>query len=834
MSDAPNTSRVEDLLRQMTLDEKIAMVHGDHDPQPLGEAGYLAGVPRLGIPPLRLTDGPAGIRVTEPTTAMPAPVALAASFSPELARRYGEVLGRDGRAHGQHVLLSPMVNIVRVPQGGRNFETFGEDPLLAGRMVAEEIRGIEGAGLIATVKPFAANNFENDRLTVSAEVDERTLNEIYLPAFEDAIEAGVGSVMASYNRVNGTYASESRMLLTDILRDRWGFRGFVMSDWGATHSTAPAIKAGLDMDMPGMPWGPNDPAYFFEPMKEAVLSGEVPEAMLDEAVRRTLVQMERFGLLDGEGAAAIPSPDPEGDSRVVREVAAAGAVLLRNEGEALPLRKEETRSLAVIGPTARQPLIGGGGSARVTPAHAESPLDALVRHAGPDLDIRFTVGIDLDGVPIPAIALSSPGEDGSPQPGLRRERVRRPAPHTEGETVVDDGWAAVTEPLIDFTGSRGLPADGLEQGMAWRWSGTISAPETGDYALKIQGKYGHVSLHLDGREVAMTGWGGSLIHTTDGLENATAHVRLEAGEPHEITVWAGGGWHGGPSSEPLQVRLAWVTPGMRAERVAEAVEAAESAETVLLFAYDESTEGVDRASLHLPEEQDTLIEAVSLANPRTIVVLNTGCSVLMPWLEKTAAVLEMWYPGQDGADATAALLFGEENPAGRLPVTFPRDAERMPTADPERYPGVDGKAVYSEGIFVGYRWYDAEAVEPLFPFGHGLSYTRFEYSDLRVTPSEDGSLDVSFQVRNTGPRNGEEVAQVYVGPPADAPVPMVDKALGGFRRVSLAPGEAERITVTVPPRPQSYWSTERHGWVRPEGERPVYVGSSSRDVRLRN
>ncbi|MEV0235008.1 glycoside hydrolase family 3 C-terminal domain-containing protein [Nonomuraea sp. NPDC050786] len=791
---------VDALLGQLTLEEKISLLHGARDPASRGQAGYLPGVPRLGIPEVRLADGPAGVRVTARATALPAPVALAATFAPDLARRFGAVIGREGRALGMDVLLSPMTNIVRVPQAGRNFETLGEDPLLAAAMVAGEVRGIQGEGLIATAKHYAANNFEHARQSVDARVDERTLREIYLPAFEAAVTAGVGVVMAAYNRVNGVYAAENAHLLTGILRDEWRFAGWVMSDWSATHSGVPAVTAGLDMEMPS---GAN-----FAGLAAAVTSGKLAGSVVDTAVRRVLVQLARFGLLGG--GRPRPSLDPEAGAGTAREIALAGAVLLRNEGDLLPLTRADLAGradgtgLAVIGPTAAHPLVGGGGSARVLPARAESPLDALRRQAGPGSRVSWATGVDLEGVPVPASALSlrRAPKGGTPQPAAQ----------------------------VDHTGANALPA-----GTSWTWTGTLTAPETGDYDLRIQGAggvpafNGSISLTVGGVRTgsvgALIGGNSSLIATSGGLTNAGGVVHLESGRPTPIAIAA----TGAPGT-PLQVRLAWITPRRRQEALREAVALAAGARAALVFAFNEGTEGADRASLALPKGQDAVIEAVAAANARTAVVLNTGDPVLMPWLERVPSILQMWYPGQEGADATATLLLGGASPGGKLPVTFPRRAEDAPTAPAERYPGEGGVAVYGEGVFVGYRHYDANDVEPLFPFGHGLSYTRFDYGGLSVRAAS-GGLSVSFTVTNTGRREGTEVAQVYLGPPSPPPVPMPPRALAGFARVRLRPGERRRVTVTVSRRALQCWSDGR--WVLAGGRRTVHVGSSSRDLRLR-
>lgn len=774
------SARVESLMKQLTLEEKLSFLSGSRDPRSLGQAGYLPGVPRLGIAPLRLTDGPAGIRVARPATALPAPVALAATFSPELAGRYGQVLGREGRALEQDILLSPMTNLVRVPLAGRNFETFGEDPFLAAQLVAAEIRGVQAEGLIATVKHYAVNNFERDRMSIDAVVGEQALRELYLPAFEAAVKAGAGSVMGSYNKVNGTFACENPLLLTSILRDEWKFSGFVMSDWFATHSTAPALSAGLDMEMPGSGMGSFGPPSFFGP--QALRT--VPVAQIDRAVRRILTSLEKVGLL----GAPKPRPSLESlapaDAKIARELAIAGSVLLRNERHVLPLSKAGLASVVVIGPPARVPMVGGAGSAAVVPLHTESPLAALARRKGSAL--TFVEGIDLDGVPVP-----------------------------------------LAEP-IDFVGERGLKPG------QYQWEATLTAPTEGPYALKLQAKRGTAELLLDGKPVLAVGrfFGGndSLLPTANGLKNGTLALNFKAGETHKLTIKAGsGGPFPGIPAPPgnLEVRLAWVTPEGRAQKLAEAVAAAKRAKTVVVFAYDEGTEGSDRTSLALPGDQDALIAAVAAANPSTVVVLNTGCCVTLPWLSQTAAVLETWFPGQEGAEATAAILCGEAEPTGRLPVTFPKRGDDTPTAPVARYPGVAGKAAYSEGIFVGYRHYDAQKIEPLFPFGHGLGYTTFQLSGLRV-----GKNGVQFTVRNTGKRAGVAVPQVYLGATNPAPAPMAVRKLVGMARLSLAPGQSKIVTVTIPEREYAYWSVEKHAWVVPSGSRPLWVGLSSRNLNL--
>ncbi|MET9364229.1 beta-glucosidase [Streptomyces sp. NPDC006632] len=773
----PVPPRVESLLTRLTLDEKIALLHGATDPHGLGQAGYLAGVPRLAIPPLRLADGPAGLRLREHATALPAPVLLASAFDPALAREYGEVLGREGRALGQDVLLAPMVNLIRTPYAGRNFETFSEDPLLSADLVAEEIRGIQSQGLIATVKHFALNNQEQNRTSIDVRIAEQPLREMELRGFEAAVTAGVGAVMGAYNKVNGTYACENKPILSDILRDGWGFEGWVMTDWFAAHSTVASLTAGLDMEMPSGP-------YFGAALKRAVGDGSVPETLVDRAVRRVLGVMERFSLLDAD-APARPARDPRAGADTALKIAKAGATLLHNRTATLPLTGAAARSIAVIGPTGTLPFIGGGGSAHVVPDRAASPLDAIRTHAGKDADVSYAMGEDLYGKPLPG-----------------------------------------TSPGADFEGQR------VSAGVTFTYAGTLTVTDPDEWTFTIHYSGDRPKVVLDDTELFPPApglgelFGGGLVGTApDGLDVRRSTLRLTEG-PHRLAVTAKGGRSG------QLFRLRRTTGATRAADVAEAVRAARAAESVVLFAYEDATEGADRTGLALPGHQNELIEAVAAANPRTAVVLNTSSSTTMPWLARTGAVLQMYYPGQEGAEATAAVLFGECDPGGRLTQTFPASDDRHPVAgDPRRYPGVDGTQEYSEGIHLGYRWYDAQGVTPLFPFGHGLSYTTFAYSGLSVRPDGDG-LGVTFTVRNTGSRAGVTVAQVYLGPSPDLRLDQARRALAGYRRLELAAGAVERVTVRVSARSLSSWDPDRHGWVLGTGTREVSVGVSAAEARL--
>ncbi|MFJ8948515.1 beta-glucosidase [Streptomyces sp. NPDC102381] len=771
--------RVEALLGRLTLDEKLTFLHGADDPQDLGQAGYIPGVPRLAIPPLRLADGPAGVRVTKHATALPAPVLLASSFDPALARRYGEVIGREGRALGQDVLLSPMVNLIRTPYAGRNFETFSEDPLLSGDMVTEEIGGIQDKGLIATVKHFALNNQEKDRTSVDVRADEQTMHELELRGFEAAVGAGAGSVMGSYNKVNGTPACDNKELLDDILRGQWHFAGWVMTDWYATHTTVAGMAAGLDMEMPGE-------LAFGAALKKAVKDGTVPEAQVDGAVRRILSVMDRFGLLSGK-VPARPGRDAAAGAAVALDIAKAGATLLHNRGRTLPL--PEGRSVAVLGPTGYVPFVSGGGSAHVVPDHADSPYEAIKSRNRKGGSATYALGSDIYGKALPGGALS-------------------PAADLEERAVA--------------------------AGETWSYEGTLTTGEADDWTFVIHYSGERPKVVLDGTELfpklpgsAEYFSGGLVSGAPDGLSVRRKSLDLKAGS-HRLEITAKGGDKG------QTFRLRRVTGATRADDVAEAVRAARGADSVVLFAYEDATEGSDRASLALPDLQEALIVAVAQANPRTTVVLNTSSAITMPWLDQVGAVLQMYYPGQEGAAATAAVLYGDCDAGGRLTQSFPTSEATHPmSGDLRRYPGVNGVEEYSEGIHLGYRWYDAQHVEPLFPFGHGLSYSSFAYEDLTARWTSGRGLEVDFTVRNTGRRAGVAVPQVYVGPSPDLEVDQAVRVLGGYRRVVLEAGERRRVTVRVAPRTLSSWDSERHGWVLGTGRRTVWLGASAGDLLLR-
>ncbi|GHG25230.1 MULTISPECIES: glycoside hydrolase family 3 C-terminal domain-containing protein [Amycolatopsis] len=639
--------RAAALVAAMTLDEKISQLHLQPDAE---HQRFVPPIPRLGVPGFRIANGPAGMgpaddKPQKPATALPATMALASTFDTGLARRYGRLIGSETRALAHHVSEAPDINIARVPRNGRTFEGMGEDPFLVGALAAADIRGIQENGTIAEVKHYAANNQETQRFTIDEHIDERTLNEIYLPHFEQAVTEGrAGSVMCAFPKINGVFLCEDPALLQGKLRDDWGFRGFIQSDWGAAHSTLGSVNAGMNLEM-------IDGTWYGDKLKQAVLAGQVTEQRVDELLLPRFRTMFAFGQFD-HPPVLTPLPTAQHDA-AAKEFAERGMVLLRNEHAQLPL-DAGVRSIALIGPFATKAKTGGGGSSAVIPTSTVDPL-----------------------------------------PGLRQR----------------------------------VP--------------------------------------------------GALVTLDDGSD------------------------------------------------VARAAALARTAEVSVVMVGDNETEGKDRPSLALEGDQDALVAAVAEANPHTVVVVKSGGPVLMPWVSRVPAILEAWYPGQQDGAAVAGVLFGDVNPSAKLPITFPAADADTPANTPAQFPGVGGVATYSEGLQVGYRWFDAQGRAPLFPFGHGLSYTTFAYSGLSVRNTGDGAT-ATFTVRNTGPRAGAEVAQLYLGFPAAAGEP--PRQLKGFERVTLAPGQARRVTIRLDARAFSVWDTAAHAWQPTRGTFTVSAGGSSRSL----
>ncbi|MEW2519227.1 glycoside hydrolase family 3 C-terminal domain-containing protein [Actinacidiphila alni] len=797
----PLEKRVDLLLGQLTNAEKASLMTSVGVPSGSHATGYTPGIDRLGVPGLQFTDGPGGVRDGQPATALPSPVSLAASFNTELAKQYGTVMGSEAKSRGYQVIYGPMVNIVRTPLGGRDFETLGEDPALAGDIGSAEIEGIQKQGVAAQVKHYAGNNQENARMTSSSDIDERTLHEIYLPAFEKAVkDAHVWSLMCAYNKVNGTYACENAQILREILIDTWKYDGVVDTDYPANHSTVASALAGLDQEFAG--------TSYFQQLPAAVAAGQVPQSVLDDAARRILRLEFRTGQFDKKTPTTV---DYEADSAFARKAAEDGSVLLKNSGGTLPLDTRKLTSLAVIGPNAETAITGGGGSSAVTPYKKVDPVSGLKARLGSGVDVTSVKAGGNGGFPaIPASALT----------GLKGE-------YFANKTL--SGTPAVTrdDPNIDFDWVLGSPADGIPvDNFSARWTGTLTAPATAAYTFSATSDDGS-RIYLDDKLI-VDNWsdhGSSTVKSTP--------VQLTAGEPHSLRV------EFYDSAQNASVSVGWFAPDLPDPTIQAAVDAAKKADAAVVVVGDSSSEGSDRTTLALPGNEDQLISAVAAANPRTVVVIRAGAPVLMPWLSQVPAVLDMWYPGQEDGNALAALLTGDAEPGGRLPVSFPRtDTQTATAAAPGRYPAVNGVYDYSEKLDVGYRWYDQEKQTPLFPFGYGLSYTTFRQSHLRIdddrveaTGRGTGKIRVSVDVTNTGRRTGTDVVQLYVGYPAGAGEP--PKALKTFAKVELKPGRTKTVRLTLDADAFRTWDSAAHDWTVLAGRYPVYVGQSSADTPLK-
>jgi len=802
-SRAPIEQRVAQVLPQMTLDEKIAMVHGA-----AGSAytGYIPGVARLCIPALKMEDGPVGVRMND-TTQLPAAVDLAASFDPALAKSYGAVIGAEDKTKGVDVDLGPTINIVRDPRWGRAFESYSEDPYLTGQIGAADINGIQSRGVMAQVKHWAVYNQETNRNTTSdnAIVDDRTVHEIYAAAFGTVVdESHPSSAMCSYSTINGTYACENAYL-NKILKDEFGFDGFITSDWGATHSTVASANAGMDMQMP-------DGSYFGAALKQAVQDGQVPQSRLDDMVSRIMREEFRFGLFDH------PSPDtPDAVAAtpahlaVAKKAAEDGTVLLKNDGNLLPLDTHTLHSIAVIGDGAGPNTMShGGGSATVTGTGTVAPYDGIKARAGSGVSVTYAQGNRASNGQLPAIDtqyLTPPSGAGQ---GLQGN-------YYANTTLSGTPAATETDPQVAFTWS-GSPAPGVPgTNFSAKWTGTLTPPVTGTYTFGLTSDDGS-RLVINGQQV-IDNWRDQAPNTE------TAQVALTAGQPVQIEVdyyQAAGG---------AMVNLGWVLPG--SDLIIQAAALAAKSDVAVVYANLFESEGSDLADIDLPGDQNQLIEAVAAANPNTVVVLNTGSAVTMPWLDKVKGVLEAWYPGQQAGNAIAALLFGDVNPSGKLPVTFPKSLDQVPASTAAQWPGVNGKVQYSEGLDVGYRWYDAKNLTPLFPFGYGLSYTSFRFSKLHVDGQklrENGRIHASVHVTNTGRREGAEVAQLYLSDPASTGEPA--NQLKGFQKVDLKPGQTKHMRFEISAKDASYWNSDAQAWTLGAGTYTVHVGDSSRNLPL--
>ncbi len=807
---------ISELLAQMTLEEKISLLSGKDN-------WATTAIPRLEIPSIYLSDGPHGVRTDGPgqgrkvgsATAFPSGVTLASTWDTDLIEQVGIAMAEETRFYDCQILLAPCVNIIRTPLAGRNFEAYSEDPYLAGQIGLAFVNGLQSQEIGASLKHFACNNQEFERTRGNSVVDERTLREIYLPAFETIVkQAQPWTVMCAYNRLNGTFASENELLLNTILRDEWGFKGLVVSDWNAVHDTTAPIKAGLDLEMPG-------PAKWFGLLlKEAVETWQIDESDIDQAVSRVLQLLHQSDKLHNQETKSFPAVD---EHREVARIAASSSItLLKNDDHLLPLNKNVIKRLGVIGINAIQQVMGGGSS-YVTPHRWITPLEGLQQKLGKDIEIFFEPGFDNRGLPecVPSKNLFT--MDGTTN-GLDVQLFDNPnfegkPVHERTDLALDAWWgfAGPDKSKVDPKSFSGI------------WQGKYK-PMVSGFTPLILVHNGMVRLFIDGLLVAEHDASGQDVAYGNFTELiCQAGIEMDSEKLYSIRIEYTTETRDGFAF--LQLRH---VPPLVSENAREkAVKVASTCDAVVVFGgfpLHFETEGADRPEMGLSGDQDEVIKAVIEANPNTVVVINAGSPVSLPWADAATTIVMAYYPGQEGGLALADMLFGDVNPSGKLTFSIPQRYEDNPTFI--NYPG--GRDVcYGEGIFVGYRYYDTKGIPPLFCFGHGLSYSTFTYSDLRMPQTRQigEPMKVSVKITNTSEVQGSEIVQLYVrenNPRVQRP----QKELKAFAKVPLDAGQSKTVTFALDDRAFAYWNTETHDWQVDPGSFKIMLGSSSRDIRL--
>ena len=805
--------KINNLINQMRIDEKISLLAG-------ADLWHTVPINRLNIPSIKVTDGPIGARGSQgssspPSACFPAPVAMGATWNVELIKQVGKALAQETKSKNAQILLAPMVNIMRSPLAGRNFECFSEDPYLTARFAVAYIQGLQEMGIGACIKHFVCNDSDFERTTISSEVDERTLREIYLLPFEIAVqEAEPWSVMSAYNKLNGVSCSENRRLLIEILKGEWGFDGLVMSDWYGTYSSK-AAEGGLDLEMPG-------PARWMgADIQNTVKKGSVSEEELDDKVIRILKAIQSSGNFEERVHHEEYFLDDPAINELTRRVAEESIVLLKNEN-VLPLDLDNVDSIAVIGENAKwaQPI--GGGSSAVHPPYVVSPLQAIKSFTGDRANIRYEVGsivhkstplLDMD------LIASNTGEHGcySVEVFDNLDLTDRPAKLFSFDRA-------------NLTWSDEMLSNVDPKAFSARLSASFTPARSGKHLFSLTGN-GLFRLLLDGKTVVDT-WSGNL-HVDEppwGAPEQIGEIELLAGHSYKLLLEYS--WKG---NTPWRIVRIGHWEVMGEDLLSAAVDLAAECDVALIFAgltNEWESEGYDRTTMDLPGEQDELIRQVSEANPNTIVILNSGAPVSMPWLEKIPAILQSWYGGQELGNAVAGVLFGDVNPSGKLPVTFPQSLQHNPAYI--NYPGEFGSVRYGEGIFVGYRYYEKKNVNPNFVFGYGLSYTEYYYSNLEVNTdsyTSNGIIRVSCDIENEGSLAGYEVVQLYVRDIESTAARPV-KELKAFEKVFLQPGENQTINFNLDRRSLAFYDPNQTEWIVEGGEFEVLIGSSSQDIRL--
>ncbi|WP_328678157.1 glycoside hydrolase family 3 C-terminal domain-containing protein [Streptomyces sp. NBC_00322] len=796
---------IEAALGKLDLDAKARLLAGR-------DLWSLPALPEIGLKSLVMSDGPIGVRgvrwtADDPSVALPSPTALAATWDPGLARRAGTLLAQEARRKGVHVLLAPTVNLHRSPLGGRHFECYSEDPYLTGEIGTGYVRGVQSGGVGTTVKHFVANDAETERFTVDTIVGPRALRELYLAPFEAIVKnAHPWGIMTAYNQVNGTTMTEHRYLVNEVLRGEWGFDGVNVSDWTAARSTVGGIEGGLDIAMPG------PKTVYGAELAAAVRAGEVEEAVVDDAVRNVLRLAARVGVLEGAEPAVTELPAAIDGDALAREIARRSFVLVRNENRTLPISATEVRTVALIGAAARDARVLGGGSATVFPEHVLSPLDGLTA-ALPEGAVTYAVGA------YPSDELAVAGE---------KFELRAVCRDAAGRVI---GEGSLPSGQVQWTGDDLPEGVTLETLRSIEIKGTFVPRESGEHAFGTRG-LGAFTLTVGGEVlwwegVQEQGNEADPFEAFFGAPAERGRVALTAGEPVELSLAHPVNKAPGTPLSAIMFSLTHLGPQRAAdELIAEAAEAARAAATAVVVVATTDrveSEGFDRRDLKLPGRQDDLVRAVAAANPNTVVVVNSGSPVELPWRDDVAAVLLSWFPGQEGGAALADVLLGAEEPGGRLPTTWPAAFEDAPVTE---VTPTDGQLHYTEGVFIGHRAWDRAGTAPAYPFGHGLGYTTWEYESLEATPTT-----ATVQVRNTGTRAGRETVQVYLAPQADS-VERPARWLAGFAQVEAGPGESAEVEIPLRRRAFEIWDEGESGWVFVPGAYEVRAGRSLLDGRL--
>lgn len=792
--------RVNDLVSRLTLEEKIQLIGGDStgfDTHPIA---------RLGVPAIRITDGPMGVRNGH-ATSFPSGVATAATWDTLLTGEIARAMALETKAKGRHYLLGPCVCIQRMPLGGRNFETYSEDPFLASRLGVNWIKALQSEKVIASVKHFATNDQEWERNNYDVKVDERTLREVHLLPFEAAVkEADSWSVMSAYNIQNGQHCSENYHLLSDVLKKEWGFKGFVISDWVSVYSTVNAANAGLDLEMP------RDVYFRKDSILKYLKEGKITEETINDKVRRIMRAAFLTGMFDSAEKADTSVLHSSAHKELALKSAQKAITLLKNEDGILPLNLSKVKTIAVIGPNAASTPIGGGGSSYVNPYYSVSALEGLQKRMGDTVKILYSMG---DSFPRPDVRIISTDLLFTPDKlsnGLKGEYF------DNMELAGEPKWVNNDE-KIDFSFRRKRPGNVIpREKFSVRWSGWLKPKESGDFVVGTMSDDG-VKLYIDDKLV-INNW------TTHGASLDEYSLKLEAGKEYKIRLeyfQDGGG---------AQIKL-----GMKPKTVEQldaiklAAETAAKADVVIVFAGSSDrieSEGIDRESLELPLKQELLIKEILKKNKNTIVVLNGGTAMnVAPWLNDAKALLDIYYLGQETGNAIASVLTGDVNPSGKLPFSFIADTTQSPAF--KGYKDKSLKINYSEGVFVGYRFLEQHNLKPIFPFGFGLSYTSFKYSDMKVSQVGDKLYEVTLYVTNVGKRSGEEVVQLYISD-KEASVARPLKELKGFSKVSLKVGETKKVRLRLNARDFAFWDVISNNWKVEPGDFEILVGSSSADI----